>query len=112
MTFDACQLICLQSRSLDELSAAYQNIPAVTDPARFGSVLNNKFQIGVPHYYNMNSAIMDGELVREEPLKVGSQVPIIAGASESTYPLFLLWHVPAEFNLPYPLSSTIHIPLN
>ena len=81
--FIAIQLSCLQSRSLQALAATYQNIPAIVDSTAPGSQIANVYGINVPKSWNMNNPVLDGKTIREEPLKVGPQVPIIAGASES-----------------------------
>ena len=58
-------------------------IPAVINSNIPNSKIANTYDVNVPGSYNMDNTILDGKVVREEPLKVGSKVPIMAGASES-----------------------------
>lgn len=72
------QINCIQSKSVDELMHAFHNAPALLENGRS---LGLEFGIHLPNRTNINSVILDGDIIKEQPLKVGSQVPIIVGSS-------------------------------
>ncbi|KPM34614.1 hypothetical protein AK830_g11954 [Neonectria ditissima] len=83
-------LSCLQSKSVKDLIEALLETPALLDPSLNGNELAELYSFNLPNITNLNSAILDGEIIKEEPLKVGSQVPIIAGSTSLDSSLFVL----------------------
>ncbi|KAK7426657.1 hypothetical protein QQZ08_006835 [Neonectria magnoliae] len=83
-------LSCLQSKSVEDLIEALLVTPALLDPSLNGNGLSAIYSFNLPNITNLNSAILDGEIIKEEPLKVGSQVPIIAGSTSLDSSLFVL----------------------
>ncbi|KAK2612594.1 hypothetical protein QQS21_001366 [Conoideocrella luteorostrata] len=71
-------LACLQSKSIPDLFEA-----SATAPALQNQPLGNVFAMNVPNASTVESLILDGKIIKEEPLKAGSKVPIITGASMS-----------------------------
>lgn len=57
---------------------AFHHAPALLENGRS---LGVEFGIHLPNRTNINSVIIDGDIIKDQPLKVGSQVPIIAGSS-------------------------------
>lgn len=74
----------MQSKSVAELIEAFTATPALLDPSLNGDNLAAIYGFNLPNITNLNSAILDGEIIKEEPLKVGSQVPIIGGSGMCT----------------------------
>jgi hypothetical protein len=60
--------------------------PALLDPKLNGNDLSAIYGFNLPNITNLNSPILDGEIIAEEPLKRGPQVPIIAGSSMNPFP--------------------------
>ncbi|KAH6884126.1 putative carboxylesterase [Thelonectria olida] len=85
---DIDNLSCLQSKSVEDLIDAFEVTPALLDPKVNGNQLSAIFGFNLPNITNLNSAILDGEIISEEPLKRGPQVPIIAAELDSS--LFVL----------------------
>ncbi|KAF7552859.1 hypothetical protein G7Z17_g4051 [Cylindrodendrum hubeiense] len=83
-------LRCLQSKSVAELLEAYSTTPALLDPSLNGDNLAEIYGFNLPNITNIAASILDGEIIKEEPLKVGSQVPIIAGSTQLDSSLFVL----------------------
>ncbi|KAH8684052.1 Carboxylesterase [Ilyonectria robusta] len=86
----ATTLNCSIHDSVAELREAFTTTPALLDPSLNGDNLAAIYGFNLPNITNLNSAILDGEIIKEEPLKVGSQVPIIGGSAELDSSLFVL----------------------
>lgn len=80
---DLSQLKCLQSKPVSRLRAAYQKTAALKEKVIFKGhrSLGGTFGLNFPNQTNLNAAVLDGVVIKEEPLKVGSRVPVIVGSS-------------------------------
>lgn len=74
------QIKCLQSKSVKELIDAYPKTPAFRTNGRLDAL----FHVQFPNNTNIRTAILDGDFIKEEPLKTGAVVPIIAGSGTSS----------------------------
>ncbi|ETS85710.1 hypothetical protein PFICI_03735 [Pestalotiopsis fici W106-1] len=83
-------LICLQSKSADELIQAFQTTPALAPGFGNGLSVGSNFAINTPNTTSLSGTVLDGEIIKKQPLEVGSQVPIIAGSNEFDATLFVL----------------------
>lgn len=72
------QIKCLQSKTTQELVAAFPKTPAF----RTNTLLSRIHHVQWPNTTNINGPIIDGEFIKEEPLKTGPLVPIVAGSSK------------------------------
>ena len=71
---------CLQSASYDALQAAYDDV-SLSQANIPGQIFADQGN-NIPRTQNMANAILDGKIIKDEPLKVGSKVPIVVGNSE------------------------------
>lgn len=62
---------------MQELFGATDTAPII----RNTNLLSSAFGLNIPNSTSVDNYIHDGEIIKTEPLKAGSQVPIIAGAS-------------------------------
>ncbi|PNP50259.1 hypothetical protein THARTR1_08967 [Trichoderma harzianum] len=56
--------------------------PALLDPTTNGGLLATVLGIDLPNITSLDSFVLDGEIIKHQPLSVGSQVPIIIGQNE------------------------------
>ncbi|KAM6483942.1 Carboxylesterase [Trichoderma sp. SZMC 28011] len=75
-------LCCLQSKSVKQLIQAHSQTPALIDPTTNGGLLATVLGIDLPNITSLDSSVLDGEIIKHQPLSVGSQVPIIIGQNE------------------------------
>ncbi|GJN73942.1 hypothetical protein PLICBS_008026 [Purpureocillium lilacinum] len=87
---DLSQLKCLQSKPVSRLRAAYQKTAALKEKVIFKGhrSLGGTFGLNFPNQTNLNAAVLDGVVIKEEPLKVGSRVPVIVGSNGQDSSLF------------------------
>ncbi|KAF3024331.1 hypothetical protein E8E14_013972 [Neopestalotiopsis sp. 37M] len=83
-------LTCLQSKSVNELLVAFKSTPALAPGFGNGLSVGADFAVNTPNTTSLSSAVLDGEIIKQQPLEVGSQVPIIAGSNEFDATLFVL----------------------
>ncbi|UKZ78205.1 hypothetical protein TrVFT333_005940 [Trichoderma virens FT-333] len=83
-------LCCLQSKSVKDLIQAHAETPALLDPRTNGGLLSTVFGINIPNISSLDSSVLDGEIIKHQPLSVGSQVPIIAGQNQLDSSLLVL----------------------
>ncbi|KAI4595673.1 hypothetical protein KJ359_006662 [Pestalotiopsis sp. 9143b] len=83
-------LPCLQSKSVSELIAGFRNTPALAPGFGNGLSVSSNFAINTPNTTSLGQAVLDGQIIRKQPLEVGSQIPIIAGSNEFDATLFVL----------------------
>lgn len=86
LTMLSVQLCCLQSKSVKDLIKAHSQTPALLDPTTNGGLLATVLGIDLPNITSLDSSVLDGEIIKHQPLSVGSQVPIIIGQSKPTTP--------------------------
>lgn len=60
---------------------AIPNTPALAN----NTVATSIYGIDIPNVADLASPMLDGKFVKEQPLSVGSQVPVIVGSSKSLY---------------------------
>lgn len=82
LTMSLLQLCCLQSKSVKELIKAHSQTPALLDPNTNGGLLATVLGIDLPNITSLDSSVLDGEIIKHQPLSVGSKVPIIIGQSK------------------------------
>ncbi|KAF7560124.1 hypothetical protein G7046_g4035 [Stylonectria norvegica] len=103
-------LKCLQSKSAVELVEAYKKTPALLNPLENGGELSSAFGIDLPNKTTLDASFVDGKVIKQNPLKVGSKVPIIAGMAAadsalSVLPFFLGTGQITEANYTYFLDQ-------
>ncbi|KAK5988801.1 Para-nitrobenzyl esterase-like protein [Cladobotryum mycophilum] len=102
-TLKCKNLACLQSKSVKKLIEARDRTPALLDPTRNGGLLSGVFGIDLPNITSLDSPILDGVIIRREPLKAGIKVPVLIGDTERDSTLLVI---------PYYLSSPSSYPLS
>ncbi|KAK2599035.1 hypothetical protein QQS21_005502 [Conoideocrella luteorostrata] len=83
----ADDLRCLQAKSVKHLLEARPKIPALQQN---GPSLGSEFGLNIPNRRNLNSAVLDGKIVKDQPLQVGSKVPILTGFNQYDSTLFVV----------------------
>lgn len=86
LTTPPVQLCCLQSKSVKDLIKAHSQTPALLDPTTNGGLLATVLGMDLPNITSLDSSVLDDEIIKHQPLSVGSQVPIIIGQSKPTTP--------------------------
>lgn len=61
-----------------------ERTPALLDGKLSGYSLSSGLGVNLPNVTNLNQAIVDGDIVPNQPLTVGSQVPVTSGFSKWT----------------------------
>ncbi|KAL7928902.1 Carboxylesterase [Trichoderma chlorosporum] len=83
-------LNCSSNDSVTELIQARSQTPALLDPEANGGLLSNVFGIDFPNITSLDSSVLDGDIIKHQPLSVGSQVPVIVGQNAQDSNLLVL----------------------
>ncbi|KAK6216052.1 hypothetical protein LQW54_003826 [Pestalotiopsis sp. IQ-011] len=76
--------------STNDLIAGFQNTPALAPGFGNGLSVSSNFAINAPNTTSLGQAVLDGQILKKQPLEFGSQIPIIAGSNEFDATLFVL----------------------
>ncbi|KAK4068211.1 uncharacterized protein Triagg1_7454 [Trichoderma aggressivum f. europaeum] len=81
---EAKHLISAASKSVKDLVRAHSHTPALLDPTTNGGLFATVLGIDLPNITSLDSSGLDDEIIKHQPLSVGSQVPIIIGQTPSS----------------------------